>query len=85
MSKLKCKCGFIINLVTVPSPDGYLLISEEKADEIELSIENEGNLSLVFDQLENSSSSVYLCPNCRGLLVFWCRNENRATYYKRDG
>ncbi len=69
MSKLSCPCGHEISDVAVPNWRKYWLLSDAELD---------GASSL--DQLDEQSREVFVCAQCRRLLVQWDDREEFSSY-----
>ena len=67
MPNIICRCGESIEDITIPNPNGSILISEEAIDQIEQKI---CNPTQIFDALSEKGQLVYSCPSCSRLLVF---------------
>ena len=67
MPKIQCKCGYVIEDVSIPNPQGKLLISETILDKIE---SDSFLLKQVFDELADKGVQVYECPDCHRMVVF---------------
>ena len=77
MPQLLCKCGERFDLVTIPSPHGYHMISEQRADEIEPTTDAAHIAQVLF----RGSFEAYRCPNCGRLAIFWEKRGNSPTFY----
>jgi len=69
MPKFLCNCGHTINLSNGWSDDEFLLIPEEKIDEIGASLGDGMPMSTedFFNKIDGASTTVYRCPVCRRL------------------
>ncbi|MDR2981688.1 MAG: hypothetical protein LBV12_05515 [Puniceicoccales bacterium] len=71
MSKILCKCGNVIDDITIPNPYGLLLISENDLDQLEGRADtNKWNCTTFIDHLTMAANQVYKCKKCGRLLVF---------------
>jgi hypothetical protein len=88
VANISCSCGNVFSDGQIPCPYEYNLISDEQNEDLtERLVEVVKNEEDVFPKVDYLISrmgvSVYKCPSCGGLLVFWEGLEMEATYYKK--
>lgn len=76
MPKIKCLCGNIISLSQIPSPNQFLMISDEKLDGFKDNIDTE--------QLYLAMDIVVHCVTCERLHVYYNGFNKPAIIYKVD-
>ena len=83
MPKILCSCGEVIEDISIPNPNGYLLFSEQTLDLLESNSEaNNWDNATLLDAIYERSAQTYKCPRCLQLIVFANGKENPPTYYK---
>jgi len=89
MANISCECGHVFSDGQIPCPYEYNLVSDKKGESLTEQIidvaENEEDIFPKVDYLiSQAGTSVYKCPECKGLLVFWNGLEKKASYYKKE-
>lgn len=84
MAKIRCICGNIIQMITVPNEAGFLMIAEHALDTIESDTEASGELSLTFDKISAQACQGYRCAKCDRLVLFEHGRGGPATYYVKE-
>ena len=84
MSKIKCICGEIIEMISVPNPNGFLSVPELSLDQIETDSEAESSVVSVFDAINDRGIQGYRCPNCQRLILFESGRGGEASFYARE-
>ena len=81
MPKILCRCGNVINLSEIPSPDGFLLLPESELESPLIGISGDAWI----DELVKRGKEVYECNRCHRLLIFWDNNRNDVpSFYLRE-
>jgi hypothetical protein len=64
MAKLRCECGYLIAISgEIPNPLEWKILSDSRFDEFEGLIDAE--------KIYGECNSMFRCPNCGRLWVFW--------------
>jgi predicted hydrocarbon binding protein len=89
MANISCGCGHVFSDGQIPCPYEYNLIPDNNGEDLTEKVinivENEEDVFPKIDYLiSRMGISVYECPSCGGLLVFWDGLEKDATYYKKS-
>jgi hypothetical protein len=78
MPQLACTCGFSFDLITIPSPQGFRIITEEDIDRLTgISTEKE-----VVLWIWRHGRQGYNCPKCQRLA--FVDERNRVSHYKLE-
>ncbi len=80
MPKILCRCKNEIDLISIPCPDGFELISEADLNSLYRIPPSRGDDFL--EHFRRLRRQVYRCPHCGRLLVFW--NKDEATFYQPE-
>ncbi len=78
MPSLRCKCGEILDLGSIPAPDGYQIISEARFEEIR----SESPLEKLGFYFDLASFESYKCHKCGRLIVYW--EKGNPIFYKPE-
>ena len=89
MANISCNCGHVFSDGQIPCPYEYNLIPDGKGEELtEKILEIAKNDEDVWVRVEHLiltlGVTVYQCPSCKGLLVFWQGTHMPAEYYIRS-
>lgn len=76
MPKIKCKCGEIIDLSGIPSPNQHLIISDIEFDDFEGAVDSE----FIYSKMK----IVVSCPRCKRLHIYYDGFDNAPLIYKLD-
>lgn len=69
MYKLACRCGETLRYGTVPCPVEWLMISDQRFDEVSISEMRMDTSDL--SEASNLMTRLLRCPSCGRLWVFW--------------
>ena len=78
MPSITCTCGHVFGTGSFPSQNAFLAISEQDYDDLG-SIED----VKILDQLLFTSTRIYKCQKCSGLVVLW-KGATQAEFFKKD-
>ena len=84
MSKIRCVCGEIIEMISVPNPFGFIAVKELDLDQIESAAETRNSVSRIFDEINDCGIQGYRCAQCSRLIMFECGRDGEASYYKME-
>ncbi len=76
MPKLKCVCDNVIHLGEIPSPNQFLIISDEEFDKFQ------GNIDA--EEVYSAMKIVAKCNACERLYFFWNGFTNEPEIYWRE-
>ena len=93
MPKLRCMCGNVIDLSSVPVKEEYHYLSASEWDhavrailKAMVSIRGGSDETLrerISDTLAALGGEMYRCPTCERIIVFW-PGDNVPTFYRPD-
>jgi hypothetical protein len=81
MPKIACKCGYVLNLIVTPSPDGYALVSERMIDMLYEAAAASETPSHIVSRVHLETDKLYLCPQCGRLILLWKEENGQPTFY----
>ena len=82
MSKIRCICDNVIEMISVPNVLGFWIISEQSIDELEMS--HDDAVATVFDELNDRAIQGYRCNECGRLILFEKGRSGSVTFYKKE-
>jgi hypothetical protein len=78
MAKLRCECGYLIPISgDIPNLIEWKIISDSKFDEFEGMVDSE--------EIYMACNSMFKCPNCGRLWVYWNGFEQDPECYSPRG
>lgn len=76
MQKLTCRCGEVLRYGMIPCPIEWLMISDQRFDEITVS-----DVRLDTSEMSNAMARLLRCPSCGRLWVFWSGYDDEPVEY----
>lgn len=76
MPKIKCKCGEVIGLGEIPSPNQSLIISDVEFDNFQGMVDAE--------EIYRKMKIVVHCKKCKRLYVFWNGFDSEPDVYVKE-
>jgi len=78
MPSMRCNCGHVFGTGSFPNSNAYLAVSEQDYDSLG-EIEDVNTL----DRLLFSSTKLYQCQKCSGLIILW-KGTTQAEFYRQN-
>lgn len=89
MPSISCRCGYNFSIIQSPHPNEFTLISDLNGETLTQSIidtvkADDDAWPKVDFLISSAGFPVYICPSCKGHLIFWKGPNAPAEYYKRE-
>jgi hypothetical protein len=78
MPSMTCTCGHVFGTGSFPTPNAYLVVSEQDYDEL-----GEINDVATLDRLLFASTKIYQCQKCNELIVLW-KDSKEPEFFRRN-